>query len=418
MMDVPRSGTAQARRRRWLVFGGLAAIGLTIATMALSTIEPAAPYVDGASAFLGTVQRGEMVREVRAPGTLVPKEIRYVSATTDGTVERILILPGQAVTKDTVILELTNPQLEQTTRDAKLELAAAEAESADLAVSLERELLTEEAAARRVESDSRQADLQARADRELFDQQVLAELHYRLSQVRAEELAGRAEIERRRLAIAGESVAARLRSKRARLEQTRALFDLRQRQLAALQVRAGIDGVLQQVPVEIGASIPAGGTLAVVARPEPLEARVRVPESQAREIVAGQIAHIDTRNGVAEGRVVRIDPAVREGSVTVDVALTGSVPRGARPDLSIDATIEIERLVDVLFVERPAYGYAQSRTTLFRLMDDGKTAVRVPVELGRTSVHTIEIVSGLEVGDRVLLSDVTRYRDHDRIRLD
>jgi HlyD family secretion protein len=400
-----------------LVAGSLTALGLAIAAVALVAIEPAVPTIDSDGHFFGTVVRGELVREVRGPGTLVPEEIRQISVSTEGTVERVVILPGQPVTRDTVILELSNPQLEQATRDAELELAAARAEYADLVVSLERELLTEQAATKRVESDSRQATLQARADQELFAQELIAELHFRLSEVRAEELAGRAEIERRRLAAAGASVEARLRSKRARLEQTEALSELREQQLAALDVKAGIDGVLQQVPVEVGARIPAGGTLAVVARPHPLQARIRVPESQVREITAGQIARIDTRNGIADGRVVRIDPAVRDGAVRVDVAITGALPAGSRPDLSVDATIEIERVSDVLFVDRPAYGHEHSRTTVFRLSPDGKFADRVPVTFGRTSVRTIEIVEGLEVGDRVVLSDTSRYQGHDRIRL-
>ena len=416
-MDVQREGVAKARRRRRTVYGSLAVLGVALITLALSRLEPAAPSIDRATVYIDTVKRGEMLRQVRGPGTLVPEEIRYISVSTEGIVERIVILPGPTVAPDTVIVELSNPQLEQSTQDAALALAAAQAEYANLEVSLESELLNEQAVAARVESDYRQADLQARADQRLFAEGLIPDLQYQLSKLRAEELEGRTEIEKKRLEIAAESVAARLRSQRARLEQTRALSDLRQAQLANLVVRAGIAGVLQQVPVEVGESIPPGGTLAVVARPDRLKAEVRIPESQAKDIVVNQVARIDTRNGIVEGRVVRIDPSVREGSVTVDVALIGRLPRGARPDLSVDATIEIERLPDILYVGRPAYGSALSRITLFRLTEDGRTALRVPVELGRSSVNTIEIIRGLDVGDQVLLNDISQYQDHDRIRL-
>lgn len=417
-MDVKREGVAEARRRRRIIYGSLGLILVSLTFYGLSRMEPAAPRVDRATVWIDTVKRGEMLRQVRGPGTLVPEEIRYISISTAGTVERIVILPGPTVEPDTVILLLSNPALEQSTQDAKLALRAGEAEYADLKVRLESDLLNDQAAAARVESSYRQALLQAEADRQLFEEDLFPELKYKLSKLIADELGSRAEIEKRRLRIGEASGEAQLASQAARLEQTRALFRLRRQELENLQVRAGIAGVLQEVPVEVGQSLPSGSILAVVARPDKLKAELRIAETQAKDIVVGQITKIDTRNGIVLGRVVRIDPSVREGTVTVDIALTGELPKGARPDLSVDGTIEIERLVDVLYVGRPAYGQAQSRITLFRLNEDNRTAIRVPVELGKSSVNTIEILSGLKLNDQVLLNDISQYEDYDRIRLD
>ena len=416
-MDIRREGVAEARRRRRILYSiaGIVVVGLI--SLGLSRLEPAAPSVDRATVWLDTVKRGEMLRQVRGPGTLVPEEIRFISISTEGTVDRIVILPGPSVEPDTVILELTNPQLEQSTRDAELALRAEEAESADLRVRLESRLLNDQAAKAKVESDYRQALLQTEADERLFQDSLIPELTFKKSKLQADELANRNEIEKRRLEIASESVEAQLASKRARLEQTRALYRLRIEQLGDLKVKAGIAGVLQEVPVDVGERVLSGTVLAVVARPDKLKTELRIAETQAKDIVVGQNAKIDTRNGVIAGRVVRIDPSVREGTVTVDVALIGELPPGARPDLSVDGTIEIERLENVLYVGRPAYGQAGSTITLFRLNEDGRTATRVPVELGKSSVNTIEIVRGLEIGDQVILNDISQYEDYDRIRL-
>jgi HlyD family secretion protein len=322
------------------------------------------------------------------------------------------------VEPDTVILELSNPTLEQETQDAALALSASEAEYADLAVRLDSQLLNDEAAAARVESEYKQALLQAEADERLLREGLIPDITQKLSRLKADELKNRTAIEVKRLDIAAQSNAKQLASEQARLEQTRALYDLRRRQLDDLKLRPGISGVLQDVPVEIGQNLPAGTVLAVVAQPDKLKAELRIAETQARDVTVGQKASIDTRNGFIEGVVSRIDPAVRAGTVTVDVALTGELPRGARPDLSVDGTIEIERLADVLYVGRPAYGQANSTITLFRLEPGSSNAVRVPVELGRSSVSTIEIVRGLDVGDEVILSDISQFEDFDRIRLD
>jgi HlyD family secretion protein len=417
-MDIKREGVAQAKRKRRILWGVIALAVVALVTLGLYRLEPAAPTVDRATVWLDTVKRGEMLRQVRGPGTLVPEEIRRIALNTDATVEKRLILPGAVVQPNTVILELSNPTLEQETQNAQLALSAAEAEYADLAVRLDSQLLNDQASAARIESEYKQALLQAEADQELADQGLIPPITQKLSRLKAEELKNRTEIETKRLAITRQSNAKQLASEQARLEQTRALHDLRRHQLDALRLRPGIAGVLQDVPVEIGENVPAGTVLAVVAQPEKLKAELRIAETQARDVSVGQKASIDTRNGLIDGVVSRIDPAVREGTVTIDVALVGALPRGARPDLSVDGTVEIERLADVLYVGRPAYGQGNSTITLFRLEPDSSTALRVPVELGKSSVSTIEIVRGLEVGDQVILSDISQFEDFDRIRLD
>jgi HlyD family secretion protein len=417
-MDIKREGVVEAKRKRRILYGALALFVVALVTLGLYRLEPAAPSVDAATVWRDTVKRGEMLRQVRGPGTLVPEEIRRIALNTAATVERRVILPGAVVEPDTVILELSNPTLEQETQDAELALSAAEAEYADLEVRLDSQLLNDQAAAARVESEYKQALLQAEADDRLLREGLIPDITQKLSRLKADELKNRTEIEAKRVKISVQSNAKQLASEQARLEQTRALYDLRRRQLDDLKLRPGISGVLQDVPVEIGQNLPAGTVLAVVAQPDKLKAELRIAETQARDVTVGQKASIDTRNGLIAGVVSRIDPAVRAGTVTVDVALQGELPRGARPDLSVDGTIEIERLADVLYVGRPAYGQANSTITLFRLEPGSSNAVRVPVELGRSSVSTIEIVRGLEVGDEVILSDISQFEDFDRIRLD
>lgn len=417
-MDIIRPDAAKKRRRRRILYGGIALGAVLLITAALSRLEPAAPSVNRSTVWMDTVKRGSMLRQVRGPGTLVPVEIRWIAARTDGRVERKLALPGIQVQADTVLLEMSNPELEQAALDAEFQLRAAEAQYQDLKVRLQSQLLTQKAAAAGIQAEFSQARLQAEADQELHDQGIIGDLTLKLSQVRAEELATRNELEQERLTIASESVDAQLAAERARLEQFRALYELRRSQVRALKVRAGIDGVLQQVPVEVGQQVTPGTNLARVARPENLKAELRIAETQAKDIEVGQRAVIDTRNGFIEGKVIRIDPAVIEGTVTVDVGLEGELPKGARPDLSVDGTIELERLEDVLYVGRPAYGQSESTVGLFKLGLDGETATRVQVRLGRSSVNTIEIVEGLEEGDRVILSDTNQWDAYDRIRLD
>jgi HlyD family secretion protein len=416
-MDIQREGVARKKKIRRAIYGGIGLIAILLITVALSRLEPAAPSVKRATVWMDTVKRGSMLRQVRGPGTLVPEEIRWIAARTNGRVERILTLPGTLVEADTVLIEMSNPVLEQEALDAEFQLRAAEARYLDLKVQLESQFLNQRAVAASVQAEFNQATLQAEADRDLHSQGLIGDLTLKLSEVRADELATRHELEQQRLTIASESVEAQLAAEKARVDQMRALYGLRRTQVSALKVRAGIDGVLQQMPVEVGQEATPGTTLAKVAQPRKLKAELRIAETQAKDIEIGQKASIDTRNGVIEGEVSRVDPAVLEGTVTVDVALLGELPKGARPDLSVDGTIEIERLEDVLYVGRPAYGQADSTIGLFKLLEDGETAIRTQVRLGKSSVNTIELTSGLNEGDQVILSDTSAWDAYDRIRL-
>jgi HlyD family secretion protein len=416
-MDIPRKSQARRRKMLRIVYAVVGLIAVALVTVALSRLKPAAPSVDRAMVWVDKVKRGPMLRQVRGAGTLVPEMIRWIPAATEAQVERIVILPGSQVRSDTVILELSNPDLELAALEATSQLKAAEAELASLRVRLESEQLTQRAAAALVQSEHRQAELQAAADEELAKEGLVAELTLKLSQVREQELANRAEIEAERLEIGAESVEAQLAAQRARVDQLRAAADHQWKLVDQLRVRAGVDGVLQQVPVEVGQRVTPGANLARVAEPGRLKAEVRIAETQARDVQIGQVASIDTRNGVIPGRVSRIDPAVQNGTVTVDVALEGELPRGARPDLSVDGTIELERLDDVLYVGRPAFGQEHSTVGLFRLMDSGAEGVRTQVQLGRSSVSTVEIVEGLQEGDEVILSDMSAWDEFDRVRL-
>ena len=354
-MDVKREGVARKKRIRMAVIAGAVIGGIAAISFGLSRLEPAAPSVNRATVWMDAVQRGEMIRQVRGPGTLevVPEAIRWVAARTRGRVDRRVLLPGVDVEPSTVILELSNPELEQELQDAEFQLRAEEAELANLEVTLESDLLNQRATAASVESEYNQARLQAEADKRLHAEKLIGDLILKRSEVRAVELAERHRLEKQRLEIAVASVEAQLAAKRATVEQFRALYDLRLSQKEALTVRAGIQGVLQEVPVEVGQEVTPGTNLARVAQPDKLKAQLRIAETQAKDIEVGQKAVVDTRNGVIDGRVIRIDPAVREGTVTVDVALIGALPKGARPDLSVDGTIELERL-ERRAVRRPA----------------------------------------------------------------
>lgn len=386
--------------------------------MGVSRLKPAAPSVARAAVVLDTVKRGPMVRQVRGLGTLVPEEIRWIPAATDGRVERVVVQPGTRVEADTVLLELSNPEVELRALEAESQLRAAQAAYNELRVRLESQRLDQLAAAARVQADLQQARLRADADDELARSGLVADLTRKISRSTADELANRVGLEHQRLAIAREAVAAQLLVQAAEVEQRRALAHLRRGQLLGLKVRPGLGGVLQQISVEVGQQVTPGTNLARVAQPERLKAVIRVPETQARDLQLGQPATIDTRNGVAAGRVSRVDPGAQNGTVTVDIALSGELPRGARPDLTVDGTIDIDRLADVVNVGRPAQGQPESTTTLFRLEADGAHAVRVPVKLGRASVTAIEVLEGLAPGDQVILSDTGAWEKSDRIRID
>ena len=416
-MDIPRENVARRRRLRRLLLAVIGLVAVGAITLGLSRLEPAAPTVERATVWLDTVKRGPMVIQVRGTGSLVPKIIWWIPATTAGRVERILVLPGTVVEPDTVLLELSNAELDLDAVDAEWRLKSAEAELASLQVGLQSELLALQASVARVQADYAEARLRKEVNQELYDNGLISKRNLELSRVRVEELAKLSDIEQRRLDMWGQSQEARLATQRAAVEQARALHQLKRTQVAALQVRAGTAGVLEQMPVEVGQQVAAGLILAKVTDPKSLKAVVRIPETQARDVQPGQIASIDTRNGIVPGKVARIDPAVSEGTVAVDVTLQGPLPKGARPDLTVVGTIEIERLENVLHVGRPVFGQAQSTVGLFKLADGDDAAVRAQVELGRSSVSTIEIVRGLEVGDQVILSDMSRWDEFDRIRL-
>ncbi|HKB08141.1 MAG TPA: HlyD family efflux transporter periplasmic adaptor subunit [Candidatus Polarisedimenticolia bacterium] len=416
-MDVARPINKRKRTITRTLYGIGGVTVLAAITVGLSHLKPAAPSVSRATVWVDTVKRGPMVRQVRGLGTLVPEEIRWIPAATEGRVERIIIKPGTAVKADSVVLELSNPELENSANEADWQLKAAEADYSSLKVKLESQLLDQKAAFATAEATAKQAELQAAADTELAGNGLISDLTLKLSQSRASESATRLELDRKRLEIASESTRAELAAQEARLEQLRAQAALRRDQVRQLRVRAGIEGVLQQLPIEVGQRAAPGATLAKVTVPGRLKAELKIAETQAKDILIGQPASIDTRNGLVEGKVSRIDPAVLNGTVTVDVALTGALPKGARPDLSVEGTIQLEKLDDVLFVGRPAFGQEQSVVGLFRLGDGGQSAERVQVKLGRSSVNTVEIIDGLKAGDQVILSDTSAWDSFDRLRL-
>ncbi len=417
-MDIQRpASVARARRNRRIFWALVGLVALASITAALARLKPAAPTVDRATVWTDTVKRGPMVRNVRGLGTLVPEEIQWIPAQTAGRVEGIRIRPGATVTPDTIILELSNPSEAQALSELEGQKRAAEAELTTLRARIDNDLVAQQATVVSIDSEFRQATLQATADAELAKEGLKSTLETRLSALKAEALNARVDAERKRLAQMQGSVDAQLAVQQAAVERMRTQVVLKQSQVGALKVRAGIAGVLQLVPVEVGQQVAPGTNLARVANPSRLKAELKIPETQAKDVQIGLVASIDTRNGLIAGRVVRIDPAVVGGTVTVDVALEGELPKGARPDLSVDGTIELERLADVLFTGRPALGQENSTITLFRIGPDGVTAERVKVTLGRAAVNTVEIRSGLKEGDQVVLSDTSAWDAADRIRL-
>jgi len=416
-MDIARPSNARKKRIRQIVYAvvGLAAVALV--SFGLSRLKPAAPTVERAAVWPAKAERGPMVRQVRGLGTLTPEDIRWIPATTQGRVEKIILRPGTPVKASDVVLELTNPQLEQQLQDATLKLQAAEAGLANTKVALNNELLQARAAAAQVEADFNKAKMQAQMNEELAKDQLVSALVLKQSQVERDQLGVRNEISKEQLASKTESSRAQLAVQQSAVDQARALLHLTQQQRDELKVRAGLDGMLQLVPVEVGQQVAPGANLARVANPSRLKAEIKIAETQAKDIQIGQKAEVDTRNGVVQGRVARIDPSVQNGTRTVDVTLTGDLPKGAVPDLSVDGTIELERLNDVLFMGRPAFGQEQSTVGLFKILTDGVNAERVQVKLGRSSVNTMEVLSGLKVGDQVILSDMSAYDAYDRIRL-
>jgi HlyD family secretion protein len=417
-MDISRPDIRKRKLRRRLTF---AVIGVTFAVVAgwfVLRLKPAIPTVDSA-VWTDTVKRGPLLRQVRGPGSLVPREdrIRLIPAETEATVVRIRVLPGAHVEPDTVVMDLVDPELQQQLLDAQLQLQAAKADYKNTQAKLQSDLMTQRAGAATVGADEKQAQLQAQTDKSLYDLGVISGLSYSASKGKADELNQRNDIEHQRLDLNQKAIVTELAVQQTKVQQAAAILALREKQQEALSVRAGISGVLVDLPHQVGEHVAIGTTLAKVVQPDQLKASLKIAETQARDIQIGQPAEIDTHNGIIPGKVTRIDPAVQNGTVTVDVELLGPLPQGARPDLSVDGTIDLDRMTDVLYVGRPAFGNENSTISLFRVAPDGKTATRVPVKVGRASVNSIQILEGLNVGDTVILSDMSRWDSADRVQL-
>jgi HlyD family secretion protein len=418
MVDIQRPPeVARRKKMRRILYAGVGVLVIAGITVGVSRMKPAAPSVERATVWVDQVKRGPMLRQVRGSGTLVPEEIRWIPAVTEGRVERIVLRPGAVVNPNSVILELSNPELEQTAREAQLQLQSAEAALKNRRVELESQLLNQRSVLAQLEAEYEQAKLQAEADEKLAKEALVSDLTLKISKSRADQLGSRVQLERKRYEMSQAGMESQLAVQQSDVDRLRNLYQLRQSQLDQLRVRAGNDGVLQLVPVEVGARVAPGTNLARVANPQHLKAELRIAETQAKDIMIGQVAQVDTRNGIIPGRVSRIDPAAQNGTVTVDVALEGELPRGARPDLTVDGTVELERLEDVINVGRPAFGQENSVVTLFKLVPGTSEAIRVKVTLGRSSVNTIEIKEGLQPGDQVILSDMSSWDQFDRVRL-
>ena len=418
-MDIARPEFKTQKRRRQLFI--LAAVVLAVAAVSLgvSRLKPAAPTVERGTVWTDTVKRGPMLRQVRGLGTLVPTQeaVRQIPAETEATVVRIYMLPGSQIKADTILVQMTNPQTEQAAVDAQLQLKAAESEYQSLRVKLESDLMNQKAGAATVHADDAQAQRQADTDKALYELGVISGLAYKSSRGKADEFTTRNDLETQRLAANQRAIESQMAQEQAKVDEMRTLAQLKQKQLDALKVRAGIDGVLVDLPLQVGQHVLPGTMLAKVVEPEHLMATLKVAETQARDVQIGELASIDTHNGLIAGTVMRVDPGVQNGTVTVDVKLTGELPKGARPDLSVDGTIDLERMDNVLYVGRPAFGQENSTVSLFKLSPDGQGALRVPVKVGRASVNSIQIIEGLREGDTVILSDMSRSDNTERIRL-
>ncbi|HET7231696.1 MAG TPA: HlyD family efflux transporter periplasmic adaptor subunit [Longimicrobium sp.] len=413
-MDIPR--TDRRKPRRWIyVAAGVGVLG--VATVALARVGPAAPAVESGAVWTDTVRRGEMLRQVRGPGTLVSQDIRWISAVTQGRVERKLVEPGTEVKAGTVLLVLSNPDVERNALEAERQLRSAEADLTTLRATLQGQILAQQSNASQVQAQYNEAARQARSADGLAQRELISRQELERARDNASDLQTRLSVEQERLRQQRGSLQQQLSAQQSQVEMLRRLAAFSQQQIASMQVRSPQDGVLQELPVELGQWVQSGATLAKVVQPGRLKAVLRIAETQARDITLGQPAQVDTRNGVVAGRVVRIDPAAQNGTVTVDVALEGALPRGARPDLSVDGTIEIERLRDVTYVGRPAYGQAEGTLAMFRVLPGGREAERVRVTLGRGSANSIEIRGGARPGDILILSDMSQYEQYPRVRL-
>jgi RND family efflux transporter MFP subunit len=419
-MDISRPDIKKKKMQRQWIVAVCSVVALVAVAFFVMRLKPAAPEVDRATVWTDVVKRGPLLRQVRGPGTLVPREdkIRLIPSETEATVVRIRVLPGAKVQPDTILMDLVDPTLTQELLDAQLALKGAQADYINTRAKVESDLMDQKAAGATVNADYSQAQLQAKTDKSLFDLGVISGLTYSASKGKADELVTRDDLEKQRLTLNEKAIETQLAVQQTKVDQAKALLGLKQKQLDALSVRAGISGVLVELDHQVGEHVTAGTTLAKVVQPDQLKASLKIAETQARDIQIGQPSEIDTHNGVIDGKVMRIDPAVVNGTVTVDVELAGALPQGARPDLSVDGTIDLDRMADVLYVGRPAFGNENSTFSLFKLSPDGKTAVRVPVKVGRASVNSIQVIEGLQEGDTVILSDMSRWDNTDKIRLD
>jgi HlyD family secretion protein len=416
-MDIQRPSNARAKKIRRIAYGTVALMLLGGVTYALSKLKPAAPSVDKGTVWSDDVKRGPMLREVRGLGTLVPEDIRWVAAQTDAHVDKWVLRPPAIVKPNSIIMELSDPTVQRDAVDAEYQLKGAEADYQNMKVQVNSDLMSQKATEASVRSDYEQAKINHDVKAKLVKEGLEPEMNERLTRVQEEQLKIRVELEGERTKIATDSANAKLAAQQAKVEQMKALYGLKLSQVEALHVRAGIDGVLQLLPVDVGQHVTPGMNLARVADPKKLRAEVKIAETQAKDVVPGQKASIDTRNGIVSGHVSRVDPSVINGTVTVDVTIDDPLPPGARPDLSVDGTITLENLTNVLFVGRPVHGQSDSTIGIFKLTEDGSEATRVNVKLGRSSVNTIEIIDGLKVGDKVILSDMSAWDNFDRVRL-
>jgi len=417
MVDIARSAAVKRKKKiRRILYGSAALAVIILISVGVSRLKPAAPSVDRATVWIDTVKRGPMLRQVRGSGTLVPEEIRWIPSTTAGRVETILLRPGAQVKPDTVIVELSNPELQQSVKESQLAYQSAQAAFVNRQAELQSALLSQQSDVASIQAAYTKAKLNLEAQEKLYKDQLVSELQLKQSRSDAEELENRLKIAQDRLKIQHEGTKSQLAPQEADVDQKRAAYELRVRQLEDLKVKAGMTGVLQEVPVERGAQLNAGANVARVADPTTLKAELRIAETQTKDIRVGQYAEVDTRNGVVKGKVLRMDPKSTGGTVGVDVSLEGELPSGARPDLSVDGTIQLEKLDNVIYMGRPAFGQENSTVGLFKLTADGE-AIRTNVKLGRTSVDKVEIIEGLQPGDQVILSDMSAQDSFDRIRI-
>ena len=416
-MDIVRPEVKRKKKIRLIIYIVAAVVLIPLVTYALSRLKPAAPSVDNGTIWTDTVKRGPMLREVRGLGTLVPETILLIPAATDGRVDKRYILPGTPVKAETSILDLSNPELQQTALDAEYQMKGAQANLEQTRALLQNQLMDKRTQAASVSSAYHTALLDKETNEKLAANGLVSDLIYKKSQVAAAELEKQDDLAQKEVETFENSIASQMAVQQASLDEKRAMYELKKSQLDQLHVRPGIDGVLQELDVEVGQKVTMGTVLARVAQPSHLKAQLKIAETQAKDITIGQKASVDTHNGIIAGHVTRIDPAVQNGTVTVDVGLDGALPPGARPDLSVEGTVEIERLADILFVGRPVHGEANSTVGLFKVVDDGREATRVQVQLGRSSVNTVEIVKGLDVGDKVILSDMSAWDNYDRVQL-